>query len=224
MSLEGTTSFQTIRRSLAGAGFLIGTATLIAQFPLTLSLSTAAGRTGFGSVVFFFSFFTILSNILAVLCLLAVLLGDAGGLAFFRKAQVPSAVALYMLVVAIIYIGILEGLWAPTGLMRVLDTLLHYVMPAIFLVFWLIFVRKGTLAYGDIPKILAFPFLYAVYVLIRGGLTGEYPYPIMNAAKLGYPTALLNTVFIFVLFLVLCLALVAYDRWAGKRDPAAPSG
>jgi hypothetical protein len=224
MSPDGTTSFETIRRSLAGTGFLIGAATLIAQLPLTVSLSMAAGRTAFGSTVFFFSFFTILCNILAVLCFLAVLLGDGGGLAFFRKPQVQSAVALYMLVVAIIYIAILEGLWAPTGLMRVLDTLLHYVMPAIFLIFWLIFVAKGTLAYADIPKILAFPFLYAVYVMIRGGLTGEYPYPIMDATELGYPTALLNTVFIFVLFLVLGLALVAYDRWAGKRSRAAHSG
>jgi hypothetical protein len=184
----------------------------------------ANGRTAFGSVVFFFSFFTILCNILAALCFLAALLSEQGGLAFFRKPQVQSAVALYMLVVAIIYIAILEGLWVPTGLMRVLDTLLHYVMPAIFLIFWLIFVAKSTLAYADIPKILALPFLYAIYVMLRGGLTGEYPYPIMNAAALGYPTALLNTVFIFVLFLVLGLALVAYDRWAGKRSRAAPSG
>jgi hypothetical protein len=224
MSPEGTTSFQTIRRSLLWAGLIIGAATLIAQFPLTVSLSMANGRTAFGSVVFFFSFFTILCNILAALCFLAALLSEQGGLAFFRKPQVQSAVALYMLVVAIIYIAILEGLWVPTGLMRVLDTLLHYVMPAIFLIFWLIFVVKGTLAYADIPKILALPFLYAIYVMLRGGLTGEYPYPIMNAAALGYPTALLNTVFIFVLFLVLGLALVAYDRWAGKRSRAAPSG
>jgi hypothetical protein len=223
MSPEATTSFQTIRRSLAWTGLIIGAATLIAQFPLTVSLSMANGRTALGSVVFFFSFFTILCNILSALCFLAILLGERGGLAFFREPRIQSAVALYMLVVAIIYIAILEGLWAPTGLMRVLDTLLHYVMPAIFLIFWLIFVAKGTLAYADIPKILAFPFLYAVYVMIRGGLTGEYPYPIMNAARLGYPTALLNTAFSFVLFLVLNLALVAYDRWAGKRSRAAHS-
>lgn len=224
MSPEATASFQTIRRSLAWAGLIIGTATLIAQFPLTVSMSMAGGRTAFGSVVFFFSFFTILCNILSALCFLAILLGESGGLAFFRKPQVQSAVALYMLVVAIIYIAILEGLWAPTGLMRVLDTLLHYVMPAIFLAFWLIFVRKGSLSYADIPKFLAFPFIYAVYVMIRGSLTGEYPYPIMNADKLGYPAALLNTAFIFVLFVVLGLAFVAYDRWAGRRSRAAPSG
>lgn len=224
MNMQGATSFQTFSRGLAGAGFVIGTATLVTQFLLTFSLSMATGRTSLGSIVFFFSFFTILSNILAVLCCLAALLPGQGRLAFFRKPGVQSAAALYMLVVAIIYIAILEGLWVPEGLMRVLDTLLHYVMPALFLVFWLVFVPKGTLAYAGIPKTLAFPFLYAVYVMIRGGLTGEYPYPIMDAGKLGYPSALLNTAFIFILFVVLGLAFVAYDRWAGKRSREAPSG
>ena len=69
-----------------------------------------------------------------------------------------------------------------------------------------------------------FPFIYAVYVMIRGDLTGEYPYPIMDAGKLGLPRALLNTAFIFILFIVLGLALVAYDQWAGRRSRAAPAG
>ena len=76
-------------------------------------------------MVFFFSFFTILANILAIACFAATLFPGQQGLAFFRRPKVQTAVALYMLVVAIIYIGILEGLWAPTGLMHVLDRLLH---------------------------------------------------------------------------------------------------
>lgn len=203
-------------RILALLGLLIGASALLAQFPLTMSLSLAAGRGALGSVVFFFSFFTILSNILAVACFAASLFSGHRGLAFFRRPKVQAAVALYMLVVAIIYIGILEGLWAPTGLMRVLDRLLHYVMPALFLAFWLIFVPKGTASHADIPKWLAFPFFYAVYVMIRGALSGEYPYPIMDAGKLGYPAALLNTAFIFALFVILSVAFVPIDRWLAR--------
>ena len=217
-----TLPHHSLKKPFALVGLLIGGATLLTQFPLTFSLSMAGGRTALGSIVFFFSFFTILSNILAAIVFAAALCENR--LVFFRSPRVQSAVALYMLVVAAIYIGVLEGLWAPTGLMRVLDTLLHYAMPALTLVFWLIFVRKGTLIYADIPKWLAFPFIYAVYVMIRGGITGEYPYPIMDAGKLGLPQALLNTAFIFILLIVLGCALVAYDRWAGRRSRATPAG
>ena len=217
-----TLPHQSMKKPFALVGFLVGVATLLAQFPLTFSLSMAAGRTALGSLVFFFSFFTILSNILAAIVFAAAL--SQNRLAFFRSPRVQSAAALYMLVVAAIYIDVLEALWAPTGLMRVLDTLLHYAMPALTLVFWLIFVRKGTLTYADIPKWLAFAFIYAVYVMIRGGFTGEYPYPIMDAGKLGLPQALLNTACIFILFSVLGLVLVAYDHWAGRRSRAAPAG
>lgn len=208
---------ETLGRLLAFLGLVIGAGALLAQFPLTLSLSMAAGRTLLGSIVFFFSFFTILSNLLAVFCFAAHVFGECRHLAFFRGPKVATAVALYMLVVAAIYIAILEGLWAPTGLMRVLDTLLHYMMPALFLVFWVIFVPKGATSYADIPRFLAFPFLYGAYAMIRGALTGDYPYPILDAGRLGYPAALTNMAFILALFVILGLAFAAYDRWAANR-------
>lgn len=206
-----------IRRWLALAGLIIGAATFLAQFPLTMSLSMAAGRGFGGSIVFFFSFFTILSNILAVLCCAASFFSAGPSvLAFFRSPKVQTGVALYMLVVAAIYIAILEGLWAPEGMMRILDRLLHYVMPALFLIHW-VFVPKGTLALADIPRWLVFPFLFAIYAMIRGALTGEYPYPIMDAAALGYATALRNIGFVLILFVFLGAAFVKIDQRLGRR-------
>lgn len=208
----------TLGRYLAFLGLFLGAGTLLAQFALTMSLSHAAGRSVLGSVIFFFSFFTILSNLLAACGFAAHAFPGCRHLGFFRAPRITTAIALYMLVVAAIYIAILEGLWAPQGLMRVLDTLLHYVMPALFLVFWAVFVPKGGTFYADIPGFLAFPALYGAYVMTRGALTGQYPYPILDAGTLGYPSALANMAAILALFLILGLAFVAYDRWAGKPD------
>jgi hypothetical protein len=205
-------------RYLALLGLVIGAGTLLTQFALTMSVSQSAGRTVLGSLIFFFSFFTILSNLLATFCFAAHAFPGCGHLAIFRRAKVATASALYMLVVAVIYIAILEGLWAPQGLMRVLDTLLHYVMPALFLVFWAAFLPKGAAAYADIPGFLAFPALYGAYVMLRGALSGEYPYPILNAGALGYPAALANMAGILALFVILGLAFVVYDRWAGTAS------
>jgi hypothetical protein len=214
----------TIGKYLALAGCIIGAATLMTQFVVTMSLSMAAGRSVLGSVIFFFSFFTILSNILAVLCFAASIFTKASKpLAFFRSSTTQTAVAVYMLVVAVIYIGILEALWAPEGLMRALDRLLHYVMPALFLIHWTISVPKGRVAHGDAARWLVFPFFYAVYVFIRGAITGEYPYPIMNAAELGYPAALRNTSFVLILFVFLGVAFVSIDRRLGRPITQAES-
>ena len=205
-----------MRRALPLLGLLIGAGTLLTQFALTMSLSQANGRTLLGSVIFLFSFFTILSNLLAAFCLAAFAFPRCGHLAFFRKPRVATAIALYMLVVAAIYIAILEGLWVPTGLMRVLDTLLHYVMPALFLVFWAVFVPKGATRYADIPRFLAFPALYGAYVMLRGALTGEYPYPILDAGRLGYAAAFANMAAITMLFTVLGAVFVAADKWLAR--------
>jgi hypothetical protein len=213
-----------IGKYLALAGCIMGAATLLTQFVVTMSLSMAAGRSFFGSVIFFFSFFTILSNILATLCFAAGIFTNAAKpFAILRSPAAQTAVALYMLVVAVIYIGILEALWAPEGLMRVLDRLLHYGMPALFLIHWVVSVPKGRMVYGDVVRWLVFPFFYAVYVFIRGALTGEYPYPIMNAVELGYPAALRNTSFIFILFVLLGLAFISIDRRLGRWITQAES-
>ena len=211
-----------IRKWLALAGLIIGTATLVAQFALTMSLSMAAGRSFWASLVFFFSFFTILSNILAVFCCAASFFaGPSKVLVFFRSPKVQTGVALYMLVVAVIYIAILEALWSPEGLTRVLDRLLHYVMPALFLAHW-VFTPKGTLVQADIPRWLVFPFLFALYSMIRGALTGEYAYPIMDAAALGYPAALRNISFMLILFVFAGVAFVKIDQRLGRR--LSPTG
>ena len=200
-------------RYLALPGLLIGAGTLLTQFALTMSLSQSAGRTVLSSVIFFFSFFTILSNLLATCCFAAFAFPGCRHVAVFRSPKVVTAIALYMLVVAVIYIAILEGLWAP----------LHYVMPALFLVFWAAFVPKGNTTYADIPGFLAFPAIYGAYVMIRGALTGEYPYPILDAGTLGYSAALANMAAILALFLILGLAFIAVDRRAGKWAGTASS-
>lgn len=54
-------------RFLQMAGLVIGLIGLVLQFTITVPASMAAGRSLLGSIVFYFSFFTILTNIAAVL-------------------------------------------------------------------------------------------------------------------------------------------------------------
>ena len=67
-----------LRRITAWIGFVIGLAALLLQFAITIPASMETGRTALASVIFYFSFFTILTNILAVLVHAAALRNSAG--------------------------------------------------------------------------------------------------------------------------------------------------
>lgn len=212
--------------ALALLGTSIGGLTLTAQFFLTLHLAEAGGYSFAGSIVFFFSFFTIVTNILVFLCFASEFMPDSWSIsAFFRQPSVRSAVAVYITVVALVYIFILQHLWDPQGLSEFLDRLLHYVMPALYLLFWLFFVPKGEARWIQALYWVTYPLAYGAYVMTRGAFTGLYPYPILDAGRLGYALAFRNLGLIFLLFLGIGFLVVAADRWLGqRRNPATSDG
>jgi hypothetical protein len=152
----------------------------------------------------FFSYFTILSNILCAVCLTAP-----------RATRYPTlrtGVALYISVTGAVYVLILKDLWAPTGLQWVADTLLHYVTPALFLIDWTLLSPKGALKWRSALTWLGFPLLYAVWTLAHGAQSGFWPYPFMDASKLGMTRVLTNMAGLIVAFLGLSLLFVVIDR------------
>ena len=74
-------------RLLQLAGLSVGLVALILQFALTVPASMAAGRSLGGSIVFYFSFFTILSNIAAVMVHASLI--SPGGYAWFPAFAAP---------------------------------------------------------------------------------------------------------------------------------------
>jgi len=204
-------------RLYAAAGALIGLAALVLQFYLLIGNATAQGRTVPGAVVQFFSYFTILSNILVVLCYLGAWRGG-----YFARPGVRSAVALYIAAVGLVYAVILARLWSPTGLQFVVDAALHYAAPVLYLGFWLLFVDKAGLRYGGVASWMIFPLAYCVYALLRGAHSGLYPYPFLEADKLGYARVLGNIAGLIVAFSLLGLAMVALGRALARRRLALP--
>ena len=206
------------RQLYATFGALLGLAALALQLYLFLDAATAQGRTVPGVIVQFFSYFTILSNSLVVLCYLS-----PGARSFFGRAGVQSAVALYIAVVGLVYALVLARLWSPKGLQFAVDAALHYAAPVLFLGYWLLFVDKSALRLAAVPKWLIFPVAYCVYVLLRGAFTGLYPYPFLEADTLGYARVAGNIAMLVAMFLVLGLVLAVIGRSLARRrfTPAA---
>jgi len=165
------------------------------------------------SVVRYFSYFTILTNIMVALCFTMLLLSfNKKGEHFYLRPKVLGAVTVYICVVGIIYNLILRFTWQPKGLQLIVDELLHAFIPALFMIYWLFFAPKSALKWANVFTWLIYPFVYLVFILLRGAVSGFYPYPFIDVATLGYNKVVLNSFYLLIVFLVLSLILV----WIGK--------
>src|ERR1700750_1997514 len=101
------------------------------------------------TIIRYFTFFTILTNILVALCCTALLLKQASRWGkFFSKITTQTAIVVNITIVGILYNSILRGMLKLEGMQRVVDELLHLVIPLLFVIYWLIFVPKGRLQWG----------------------------------------------------------------------------
>ncbi|MEO6812763.1 MAG: Pr6Pr family membrane protein [Ginsengibacter sp.] len=119
---------------------LLGWFALIAQFDLLMQNRTASIPE---SIVRYFSFFTVLTNLLVVLCFSFILTKSHSSLShFFSSTKILTAIVVYITVVGVVYNIILRFLWQPRGLQFIVDELLHTVIPLLCIVYWIAFVSK----------------------------------------------------------------------------------
>ncbi len=165
------------------------------------------------TIVRFFSFFTIQSNILVAVCFTFLWLKPKSkwGL-FFSKPKNTTAITLYITIVGLVYNAILRFLWAPTGSQKVVDELLHLVIPILVLLYWILFVPKKTLEFKDIFPWLIFPALYLIYTLIRGAFFSFYPYPFIDVTLLGYDKVLINSFFMLLAFVFFGILFIGIGK------------
>lgn len=201
-------------RALQMAGLAVGVFGLILQAVISIDASLAAGRSLGGSVIFLLSFFTILTNIAAVLAHGASLFGKAGS--FFARPGVRAGVAVSMGAVMITYAVLLASTWQPEGLFLLCDVLLHYVTPVIFIVWWVCFGRDGSLGWRHVLCWLIYPAIYLAYALLRAPVAGEVPYPFLDVAADGLASVLVSIVGVAVLFIMLGAAAVFVDRRSNR--------
>ncbi len=208
----------TVRKSYLLVTAIFGWFALILQFPLSVAVSRSKGMSPLGAVVTYFSFFTILTNLLVaigIVCYLCIPSSTYGR--FFGRATVQSGLALYIAVVGVVYSLLLREIWSPEGLQKVADVLLHDVVPVLYVLYWILFVSKTPLPWKSVLFWLCYPLVYLSYILIRGAFAGWYPYPFIDVGAAGYQRVFLNSVLLLVAFSTLGLVMVAFSRWMGGK-------
>lgn len=203
-------------RIAAAAIAALGWAAIGTQVPLTLSDAAAAGNPAWLGLLNLFSYFTILSNVAVAVAATVAARGVSAS--WWARGSVRGALVLYIIVVGLIYQTLLKGLIPMAGTRLVIDTIFHAIIPLAWPMWWLAFGRgTSSLPWRAAFGWLVFPFVYGVYSVARGALSGRWPYPFMNAERFGYPQVALNLSAMLLLFLALAFLLIALDRRLSRR-------
>lgn len=196
---------------------MLGWAGLSIQMYLIFHSRWTLGASLLGGLMSFFSYFTVITNTLVATVLTCQLTSrESAARRWFLQPWVSSGIAVSIAVVSLAYNVLLRHLWDPEGWQWLADELMHDVMPLLFLVWWWMYVPKGTLRPRHMALWLLYPLLYFAYALLRGHVLAAYPYPFIDVDKLGYPQVLLNAGGLLVGFVTIALVVMGFDRWRGR--------
>ena len=196
----------------AAIGAAVGWFALGLQYAVMIRPAIAEG-TALGTTVRFFSYFTILTNLLVAAACTAMLLRPGSETRrFFTRPSILTGIALSIALVAIAYSILLRGTWDPQGWDLVADHLLHDVAPLLFVAFWVVWVPKRGLTASYVWRWALYPIAFFAYAIAQARVTGWYPYPFLDAGELGYAAVVRNALAILGLFLAGGFAMVAGGR------------
>lgn len=167
-------------------------------------------------IIFYYSYFTVLSSLALSLGCFIVLIKPDYQSTFINVLRVDGVVGI--IITGLIYNIMLRSLYHPNLLiLRMTAESLHVIIPILGVIGWVLFephrrLTKRAMYYAIIP-----PVIYIVYILIRGVVTGLYPYPILNINLIGSMQVLANITIITIMFLFfMVLMYIADTRWLSR--------
>lgn len=210
--MSRTGEYSETARKVFGLLALITWANLALNFTLTIfnvypSQNTNPNLLGFnpdgiagliGRSIDFFSYFTIVSNIVVALVLTWLWRRGSGWPSYWTRVFRLDSLMM-ITITCIVYIALLAPTANPRGLEVVTNALEHYIVPILVIITWLIWGPRGWFSVSAIFAALVVPILWAGYSLLRGAVIHAYPYPFLNVDALGF-TAVLTTILEIAVF------------------------
>ncbi|MEI6485878.1 MAG: Pr6Pr family membrane protein [Sphingomonadales bacterium] len=195
------------RIGAAATAMLAGSA-LFWQFALNVSEHGTAPLDEFARL---YGFFTIWANsAVALIAGYAGLIGRSRGLA---QPALLTASMVWIVVVGLVYNLLLAGLnHPPTPLRALIDHVFHVVTPLVWPLWWLVLRPVGQLAWRHFWAVLPVPLAYCAVALWQGQASGHYAYFFIDVGKYGWGQVVINIAGLAMLYVVLMLAAIAWDR------------
>ncbi len=185
---------------------------LLVAAAITVQLSHSLQQDNF-SLVNFFSYFTIQSNLFG-----AVILFMTADLLFWKRKRdhememLRGAATLYMVTTGIIYGLLLSNAKVQITLPWVNDVL-HRIFPLVMLFDWLYDKPSKKITAKQSLLWLVYPVVYLAYTLIRGPIAHWYPYPFLDVARKGYVSVIVTSICIAIVVYALARILLRLPMW-----------
>ena len=166
--------------------------------------------TPIGRIIFYYSFFTVLSNLMLAFSCLWLTFNPNCSRFFFKVIRLNGLVGV--IITAIVYNLILRGIHKPPNtLLQFANESLHVILPVVGILSWLIWGPFRRIHFNVIVGSFLSMLIYGIYIFIRGYFTHQYPYPFINVVNVGYVKALYSAGLVFILFFCLAFLLWGID-------------
>jgi hypothetical protein len=125
-------------------------------------------------IIRYFSFFTVVGN--GIIAVIAMSTAAAPNSSFSRRVQngsVLTAAAVYITIVAVVYSLFLRSVVNAQGWHLISDHIVHDVVPAVFVLYWVVFSPKNDVKWLDPVKWLIVPaFTSPIRLFTEPSITG----------------------------------------------------
>lgn len=174
------------------------------------------------TLIRFFSYFTILSNLLVAITVTTLALAKDRDSRLWRVLRINAIVGITL--TALVHWFFLRPLLDLHGSDYLADKLLHIVVPVLAVVGWLVFGPRKRVQPSDLLPSAIYPAVYMAWTLIHGAATNWYPYPFTDVGEHGYLIVLLNACGVIALLAVLSALMLFLDRRLPDHSSGAGSG
>ncbi len=212
-----------MERYAAAALALVAWFGVLLQLLLSIQLAQSNGKSVIEGFIIYFGYFTVLCNIFVALVTSArVMATRTNEPHWLARETTLGCATTAIILVSLAYHLLLRKIWDPQGWQWLADIVLHYVVPALTLLYWLLLRHAQRLPAWLPLAWCLYPVAYLCYVLVRGAWLASYPYPFIDVSVLGYPRMLLNGIGLLVVFVVVgfLVRAIAQIRHGASRERA----
>lgn len=192
----------TFERLAAG---IVGVAAL-GTLALQTTINTEPGTSALENFALLFRFFTIWSNFAGGMIMLWIAAGRP------ISQRVTFALASALTIVALVYHALLAVDHHPVGLDWWTNLNFHTIIPAAFVLWWVVFSDRAHLTWRSLPWVMVFPVFYSIFALIYGAATGFYAYFFLDLPSLGWAQLLINMIGLTAFFVVMGAVLLGLRK------------
>lgn len=233
--LQAVTARDTVQRRTLPRMLLVGRVTvaglILAALVGQLSTSLAVwGAMGYGdiprNVTTYLSFFTVESNLLAMLALGILVAAQLGRPRIGRRFDVALlCITSFMVVTGVVYNATMRDIELPQGAtLEWSNEVLHLIAPLWMLLDWLACSRTRDLRWRDLGTVIIFPLVWLGFTFLRAPASSieasetPYWYPMLDPAN--YDSGIVGVVGaclgIAAILLLTAAAQLAFDRWRAR--------